>query len=378
MLALASVAALGLAITAGFFWGKRQTIAPDTVLPLAETPIAKESGSATSTVTEPLPAKNSVAPAATSTRSSGEPEKPKETASDTDNPVKDFERFVIAIGANGVDTVATALLEQNFISGKETFKKLIAPSTIALTPGGYKLSKKMDVARIAKTLQEKPYMVWVIIPEGLRKEETADLLANELEWSSDQKENWINKDTAVDSNYFEGVYFPDTYLIPISESPADVAKRLIAKFNEKFAVYLPEFTRQNIKWTTGLAFASIVQREAANASDMPLIAGILWNRLERGMKLDADATLQYARGNTGIGWWSAATAADKQIDSPYNTYANKSLPPHPICSPGIGAIEATLNPATTECLYYLHDGNRVIHCAKTYDEHLENIEKYLK
>ena len=196
--------------------------------------------------------------------------------------------------------------------------------------------------------------------------------------SSSQKKKFITVDTTAKSDYTEGVYFPNTYLIPVTESTTDVAARLISKFNENFADYLPQFNAENIKWTTALTMASIVQREAAGSTDMPLIAGILWNRLNQGMSLDVDSTLQYVRGDVGKGWWAPISVADKKTDSPYNTYMNKGLPPHPISNPGIAAIDATLNPEKTDCLYYLHDSNHVIHCAATYDEHLQNIQTYLK
>jgi UPF0755 protein len=157
-----------------------------------------------------------------------------------------------------------------------------------------------------------------------------------------------------------------------------VANRLISKFNENFAPYLPQFSAKNMLWTKGLTLASIVQREAANDADTPLIAGILLNRLNQQMPLDVDATLQYARGDKGKGWWASITLADKKTISPYNTYINVGLPPHPISNPGIPAIEAVLNPAKTDCLYYLHDKNHITHCAVTYADHQANIEKYLK
>jgi len=289
-----------------------------------------------------------------------------------------YERFVVAVDKNTVDDVAANLLSSGFIKDQEAFKIVFGTKEGTFAAGGYKLSKNMSAAQIVKALRDKPYMKWIIIPEGLRKEEIAELLANALGWTADQKEKWISTYTSMKYDQIEGVYFPDTYLIPVDEEPLKVAERLVSKFNEKFAAYLPRFNGQNIKWTTGLTFASIVQREAANDSDMPLIAGILWNRLEQNMALNVDATLQYVRGDTGKGWWASISTADKKTDSPYNTYLNKGLPPHPICNPGIPAIEATLNPAKTDCLYYLHDANRVTHCAKTYEEHLENIEKYLR
>lgn len=222
-------------------------------------------------------------------------------------------------------------------------------------------------------------MKWVVIPEGLRKEEIGEILDKTFNWSSEELNKWDNTYTAMKFDYIEGVYFPDTYLIPVTENGLDISKRMIRHFDEKFAPYLPQFAKQNIVWTTGLRLASIVQREAAGKDDMPLIAGILWNRLLKEMNLEIDATVQYARGKTDKGWWAPIKASDiTDIDSPYNTYKYKGLPPHPISNPGISAIEAVLNPTETDCLYYLHDNNRQIHCAVTYEEHKANIEKYLK
>ena len=284
------------------------------------------------------------------------------------------DRFVVSLSDTNA-TIAASLLSGGYISDADAFTALLGTETV--TPGGYKIAKVMTPKQLVQVLSGKPYMVWVVVPEGLRKEEIADLLAAKLGWTKTQETTWITKSTTTDPNYIEGVYFPSTYLIPLGEAPADTGARLVSKFNEEFASYLPQFNKQNIKWTTGLTLASIVQREAANDADMPLIAGILWNRLNAGMPLDVDATLQYARGDTPTGWWAPITVADKKIDSPYNTYMNKGLPPHPISNPGIPAIEAVLNPATTDCLYYIHDMNHVTHCATTYAEQEANIQTYL-
>lgn len=297
----------------------------------------------------------------------------------------EVQQFTIAIGKNDSNEVVQQLKAQGFIRSEQGFKiaflGLKDASSVCvdcISPGAYKISKAMNVWKIARILRQEPYMEWVIIPEGLRKEQIAEILAGTLGWSEQQKDDWINKFTAMNYDYIEGVYFPDTYLIPASEAPFDVAQRFINKFNEKFAAYADKFTAANIKWTTALKIASIIQRETANQADMPLIAGIIWNRLNIGMKLEIDATVQYARGNTDDGWWSPIKVADKQIDSPYNTYLYKGLPPHPIANPGLDAIDAVLNSTETDCLFYLHDLNKQIHCAKTYEEHLANIEKYLE
>lgn len=318
-------------------------------------------------------------PSSSGTGTTPTPSRPATSTTATSSPATlADERFVVPFGSTSTDVVADKLLAEGFIANKIAFSLAFsARGGGMIQPGGYKLSKKMSAFEVAGVLHAAPYMKWVQIPEGLRKEEIADILARQLGWTAVQKTAWITTYTNTRPDYIEGVYFPDTYLIPVDETPAAVAQRLIAKFNEKFNPLLPQFNAQNIKWSTGLTLASIVQREAAGKSDMPLIAGILWNRLNTNMYLGVDATLQYARGNIGTGWWAPIKASDKSISSPFNTYTNKGLPPHAISNPGLSAIEATLHPATTDCLYYLHDNNGQIHCAATYEEHQANIQKYL-
>lgn len=297
--------------------------------------------------------------------------------SNTNNAIVETSRFTIPLSATN-EIIVNSLFDQGLIKNKTSFTALISKKTNLPSPGAYKINKNLSDTEVLKIIYGKPYMKWVVIPPGLRKEEIADLLTNNLGWTLTQKNKWINTYTRMKADYIEGVYFPDTYLIPVNETPLNVANRLVAKFNEKFTQYLPEFSKQNMQWTRGLTLASLVQREAANDADMPLIAGILWNRLKQKMPLGVDATLQYARGNKGNGWWALITIADKKLVSPYNTYKNTGLPPRPIANPGIPAIEAVLNPTKTDCLYYLHDKQKIIHCSKTYEEHLKNIDLYLK
>lgn len=299
------------------------------------------------------------------------------------------ERFIVPLGA--VDTFQK-LHDDGFIKSAWGFQYAFKQNEIQ--PGGYKISKSMNAWQIAEALKE-PYMKWVVIPEGLRKEQIAELIGDALGWDQETKTKWVGNYTSMKYDEIEGVYFPDTYLLPKDETGLQIADRLRAKFNEKFQPYADKFVKANIKWNTALKIASIVQREAAGKSDMPLIAGIIWNRLLKDMKLETDATVQYARDSvTHYGkapndvqlsgymsdgdWWKPIKLTDMQIDSPYNTYLNKGLPPHPICNPGLEAIDAVLNSADTECLYYLHDSSGQIHCAKTYEEHKTNIETYLK
>lgn len=291
------------------------------------------------------------------------------------------EVFTIAL-KSAEPAIIDKLKSQEFIRNTWAFNLVLSikGKHNKIESGGYYISKNMNIWQVVSKLSSSPDMKWVVIPEGLRKEEIGEILAKTFNWSSEELNKWSNTYTAMKFDYIEGVYFPDTYLIPVKENGLDIASRMIRHFDEKFASYSPQFAQQNIIWTTGLRLASIVQREAAGKQDMPLIAGILWNRLvKEEMKLEIDATVQYARGKTDKGWWTPIKASDiTEIDSPYNTYKYKGLPPHPISNPGINAIEAVLNPTETDCLYYLHDDNRQIHCAVTYEEHVVNIEKYLK
>ncbi len=288
--------------------------------------------------------------------------------------------FVVQPSVHATDTASIihSLKEKGLIQNERGSSIALAVMHTSINPGGYELSGSMNAFQVARVFARGPSLKWAVIPEGLRKEEIAEILAKTLGWNKETQDEWIMKDTAPDPDHSEGVYFPDTYLIPIDDTPADVATRLRAKFEETFAPYAKEAAAQNIKWTTVLKLASIVEREAAGAGDMPLVAGIFWNRLLSNMRLDVDATLQYAKGSEAAGWWPPITASDKAIDSPYNTYMHSGLPPGPISNPGIEAIAAVLHPAQTKCLYYLHDHAGEIHCSVTYDEHKANIEKYLK
>lgn len=282
-------------------------------------------------------------------------------------------RFVVPVGISYSDIVGE-LKSQGFIKSTWIFSLVMRES---IKPGGYRISGNMSVFTLAAVFKGEPYMNWVTVPEGLRKEEIADLLAQKLNWTDAVKKEFVNAPSKLNWPLKDGLYFPETYLFPKDEDGYQIAARMFSKFNEELNPHTTEFAKQNIKWTTGMKLASIIQREAAGKSDMNLISGILWNRLDQSMQLDVDATIQYVKGKEG-NWWPQLGIGDRNLDSPYNTYLNRGLPPAPISDPGLDAILAVLNPTKTKCLYYLHDANRQIHCAVTYAEHQANIEKYLK
>jgi len=284
----------------------------------------------------------------------------------------EWERIVINLNTTEEELIPK-LKEQGYIKNEWAFKLVLKIRGLEgeIKPGGYKVSKTWNAWSLALALANFRYQNWVVIPEGLRKEEIAEIAKKELRWSEDAKENFLNYAE-------EGYLFPDTYLLNLlNYTGEEVAKRMKSQFNEKAGKVLQEFADANIKHDTAITLASIIQREAANEEEMPLIAGIIWNRLLKPMPLQIDATIQYIVGESG-NWWRPVTPEEYKIESPYNTYLYQGRPPAPICNPGLAAMEAVVHDQPSDYLYYLHDSDGQIHPAKTYEDHLQNIEEYLK
>ena len=287
--------------------------------------------------------------------------------------------FIVPESLEGFDIVQK-LYEGKYIRSRSIFQfyKNAFMLHISIKPGGYKLSGTMWAGDVLAKLNGNPDFVWVRFGGCLRKEQIGEILSSTLEWTSDEQKKWNTVYTNSKPEYFEGVYYPDTYLIPAKESGDKIAQRLINRFNEKFTPLANRYMAASIRWVTGLKIASLIAREAAGKQDMHLISGIIWNRLDVGMPLQIDSTMQYTLGKSTEGkWWGPINIKEKQNNSPYNSYMYKGLPPTPICSPSIDYIEAALNPEETDCLFYLHDRNEQIHCSKTYEEHLQKIKIYL-
>jgi len=299
-----------------------------------------------------------------------------------DSPGNSMQTQVFVIPQDQIDfDIANELKKEGLIINTKGLSFLM--DTFALgkfvAPGGYRLSKSMNAWQVMKKITSKEDLTWVTISFCPRKEQVGEKLAKALDWNSEELAKWNTVYTNTKPEYFEGVYYPDTYLIPRDENGAQIANRFINRFNEKFAPFFPEANKKNIRWTTVLKIASLIAREAAGKEDMKIISGIIWNRLNKNMALQIDATMQYTLGKQADGsWWGRISLEQKRSDSPYNSYRTKGLPPTPICSPNIDAIDAALNPEETDCLFYLHDKFEQIHCAKTYEEHKANIDKYLR
>lgn len=226
-----------------------------------------------------------------------------------------------------------------------------------------------------------PYMKYVYIEAGLRREQVAERFQKALSWSPTQVREFLAAGPTDDRGVLDGYYMPGKYWVEKGATGKEVSKMMLDNFNKTVAKQILDPKGKNpfnskINIDTAVRIASIIQREAAGKQDMNLISGVIWNRMFKGMKLEMDATLQYVKASS-TEWWPQVQGKDKYIDSPFNTYQNKGLPPTAIASPSIEAILAAIQPAKTDCLFYIHDKNRKIHCEKDYDDHKANVQKYL-
>lgn len=292
----------------------------------------------------------------------------------TDTNIVEFE---VAPGSS-VTKIANQLKAQNLIKQPLVFKAAVKYLDVAskLQAGKFELSRSMNVFELAQVLTKaKSEQISVTLLEGWRKEEVAEYLKQTLMAAG------VSFDPAVflaQPSIKEGYIFPDTYFLPLTVNEVSLAQTIEANFNQKTASLKPILDSSPYSLHQVLTMASIVERESR--VDRTLVAGILWKRLENDWPLQADATLQYAKGYSAYEkkWWSEPLAVDKEIDSPYNTYANQALPPAPICNPSLSSIQAALSPEASEYWYYITDTKGNMHYAVDYDQHLANVNRYLR
>jgi UPF0755 protein len=173
----------------------------------------------------------------------------------------------------------------------------------------------------------------------------------------------------------EGFLFPDTYRIYRDAPAEEAARAMLDNFGRKMTGDVVEAVQTSDRvFLNVLTMASIVEREVPTPEDRRLVADIFWRRLDRGMRLQADSTVNYATGANR----PSATAEDLEAESPYNTYKYAGLPPGPISNPGLDALLAAAAPAANGYWYFLTDAEGGVHYAKTYDEHLANKARFLR
>lgn len=287
---------------------------------------------------------------------------------------KQSKLFVIEKG-QGLNAIARDLEKEGLIRNKIVFILLVKQLGIEknIQAGDYRLQRSLSATDLAKNLTKGSLDTWFTVIEGLRNEEIADQVTEEL---------------GIPSAEFlaaaqQGYLFPDTYLIPKNATSETVLTIMKNNFYTKFT---PEMKAKALK--NGLSengaviLASLLEREAIFDADRQEIANIMLRRLEEGHRLQVDATVQYALGYQPVEkrWWKKnLTLEDLKFNSPFNTYLISGLPPTPICNPGKASLDAVVNGTTeTPYLFYIHDSKGRTHYARNLAEHQRNIDKYLQ
>ncbi len=268
-----------------------------------------------------------------------------------------------------VREIAQSLKSENLIKDPVIFflnvKRLDLEEKIQA--GEFYLSSSMNATEIAEALQVGTFDMQVIIPEGLRADEIADRLEERI---IGYDESWRGK-----LRLYEGYLFPDTYFFPKDANIDTIIETMRDNFDKKYN----SIKSSNTKYSKDeiVTIASMIEREAKHDEDRFIVSSVIHNRLNAGMGVYIDATIQYAIGNPSD-WWPKLTNSGSNIvpDSAYNTYTHAGLPPTPISNPGTQALDAALNPADTNYLYYITDKSGVNHYGRTLEEHNANIEKY--
>jgi UPF0755 protein len=287
--------------------------------------------------------------------------------------------------------IGDALAKQGIIRSSRLFEVLVGVTGVqnSLQAGDYEFDPGLPAIEVVRRIaQGKTASREVLIPEGRRTEEVADILDAS---GVVKKQDFL--DALVKSRYSEpflaqtsttdlqGFIFPATYDFFRDEKPQDVVDTLLQAFQTNVADKL-QLEGQDLTLDQVITLASIVEREAQVPSERPIIASVFLNRLRAGIPLQADPTVQFAvaqdpASGAQYGYWKAdLTVDDLKIDSPYNTYVNPGLPPGPITNPGFDAIEAVVRPAQTNYLFFVAKGDGSHAFAETLEEHLRNVEKY--
>jgi len=229
---------------------------------------------------------------------------------------------------------------------------------------------------LGRTSQPEPIIkaeeITIRIPEGWTNEDIAQYLA--------KTGNWSAADFLAAAKGHEGYLFPDTYRVYASSTPDYIVQKMLDNFAAKVTPdMLAEIKKQKKDLADIIIMASLVEKEASidnsqsEDRDARIVSGIFWNRLKIGQGLQSDATLSYILKDNN----PQHSGADLQINSPYNTYKYRGLPPGPIANPGLTAIRAAIYPLATDYYYFLTTPDKQIYYAKTYDGHLQNKYKYL-
>ena len=246
-------------------------------------------------------------------------------------------------------------------------------ASTSLRPGIFQLPENASFDRVIRTLTEStPEVVTVTVIEGLQSREIAKILETKFPFTAEAfmkvvHDSSLARKWGVPAPTLEGFLYPETYKFFKNQTPRDVAHQMVRHF---FSVVPDTFrTRAEVfGWTLrqAVTMASIIEGEAMRDSERRTISSVYHNRLQRGMRLQADPTIQFILEDGPRRLW----ARDLEIESPYNTYQHRGLPPGPINNPGFGSIRAALYPEDTNYLYFVATGDGYHTFSRTNREHI--------
>ncbi|MGO9173781.1 MAG: endolytic transglycosylase MltG [Rhodomicrobium sp.] len=278
--------------------------------------------------------------------------------------------FVVPRG-EGVSAIARRLEQDGIINDRWTF--FIASRYFKvydkIKAGEYNIKVNASLRDVLDTLVEgKSILYGVAIPEGMTSYQIVERLKAHPDLVGDIAEIPA-----------EGSLLPDTYRFARGTSREELIRRMQGEQKKFIEGLWPARSRelQGAKPEDVINIAAIVEKEASHADERPRVAAVYWNRLKKGMPLQADPTIIYgaSSGKGTLGRPILRSELDDD-DNPYNTYKNKGLPPTPIANPGRAAIEAALNPAKTSELYFVADGTGGHAFAESYADHQRNVAKW--
>jgi UPF0755 protein len=295
----------------------------------------------------------------------------------------------------GASRVASELEDAGLIRNARIFSFYLRRQNLDrnIGEGLYDLDPAMNVATIATTLNQggRPRVVKVVVPEGFRMKDIAKELATAGLFDEATFQQLFENAGSLRPSFvgagkpLEGYLFPASYEIPVRSTAEEIVGMFLDRFGQELT---PEITQglEERGWTVPgwVTLASIVQAEAANTSEMPIIAGVFLNRLEDGMPLQSDPTVAYGLEKDLPEL--DRSAGDFENDNPWNTYLYAGLPSTPINNPGLEALQAVLNPERNNeegqaYFYFLHgtdEGQPVFRVNLNFDDHLRDVEQYLR
>jgi len=305
-------------------------------------------------------------------------------ASDTDSMI-----IVKVPAGSSFKSVAQMLENRGFIRSKDGFYVLAwyRDMLSAVKAGEYYLSPSMTPEEILEVIVSgRPIEYQVTIPEGYNIFQIAGLLkqsrliSRKDEFIRAVRNRELLENAAIPADSAEGYLFPDSYLIPRGYGPQDIARLMINRFYDVWSSNSFEKRAKELNTTRHrvVILASIVEEEAMRAEERPVIASVFWNRLERGMPLQADPTVRYGImverqiRKKRLRW------KDLRRTTPYNTYTIPGLPKGPISNPGLDSLKAVLYPAKTDYLFFVSRNNGTHKFSSTLKEHNRAVDRYQK